>query len=111
MPQNGYTQSRRHDSPDEPITGNTAPVQSVRLTFPKDPWQLIVATILAISVVMNVVTFGVIYYDKLEWRLSQDLTDHLQRDKINPLEAKTNQLEREIQSLQMRMDIRKELSR
>lgn len=41
------------NSRDESITSNTAPVQSVRFTLPKDPRELIIAVILAASVLTN----------------------------------------------------------
>lgn len=39
---------------DESVTGNNAPVQITRFSLPKDPWQLITATILALSIAVNI---------------------------------------------------------
>lgn len=40
-------------SPDESVHGNTAPVQITRFTLPKDARELIIAVILAFSVLTN----------------------------------------------------------
>jgi hypothetical protein len=42
------------NSQDESITSNTAPVQSVRFTLPKDAREIIVAAALALSLMVNV---------------------------------------------------------
>lgn len=36
------------------VSGNNAPVQITRFSLPKDPWQLITATILALSIAVNI---------------------------------------------------------
>lgn len=41
------------NSRDESINACTAPVQSVRFTLPKDPREIIVAVILALSIMVN----------------------------------------------------------
>lgn len=49
-------QHRRDRSPetDESIKDNSAPVQSVRFTLPKDAREIIVASILSLSILVNV---------------------------------------------------------
>lgn len=44
-------------SPDESIRDNTAPVQSVRFTLPKDTRELLVATLLALSILVNIAMY------------------------------------------------------
>jgi hypothetical protein len=47
----------RNRTDDSRIQQNTAPVQSIRFTLPKDARDLIVATVLALSIVVNVAMF------------------------------------------------------
>lgn len=47
----------RNRTDDGSIHGNTAPVQSIRFSLPKDARDLIIATVLALSIIVNVVMF------------------------------------------------------
>ena len=45
-------------SPDESVKDNTAPVQIVRLSLPKETRELIIAIVMAASVITNFVLWG-----------------------------------------------------
>lgn len=63
-----------HCSDDSLTAHENAHVQSVRFTLPKDPWQLIVAIILALSIVMNVMAyFKMRDIDTRKWLHDYDL--------------------------------------
>lgn len=46
-------QARHHDSPDERVYDNSAPVQIMRFMLPKDARELIIAVVLAASILTN----------------------------------------------------------
>ena len=54
----GHTHDERKDCPDESVKGSeNAHININRFTLPKDPRELIVATLLALSIVGNVAMF------------------------------------------------------
>ncbi len=58
-----------HDSPDESFTAHPgAHVNVNRLTLPRDPWQLIVAILLALSILVNVSLF-------MAWKHTEQTVD------------------------------------
>lgn len=62
-----------HGHADESVHGNTAPVQSVRFTLPKDARDIIITTLLAISILVNFVL--VFQYRHLEQTVDLDRYD------------------------------------